>query len=252
LIPHELATVYYEKDKKLLDSPGTQVYRASVKCSDNIIRDFSFYKATVVENESKRVIGIVGVMLDITELERHKSELKEKNKLLENLSFTDSLTGLFNRRKFDIVFPEQLKLSKRHDYILNFAMIDVDNFKLYNDTYGHSKGDDALIAIADALLHSLLRPDDFVFRLGGEEFGLLFYSTDKYSALKFANTIRMVIQNLEIEHANNEKFNSVTISLGLITIEQHNDDQLILYEKADKCLYQAKKLGKNKVVSTTL
>lgn len=251
LIPHELAAVYYAKDKKLFDSPGTQIYRASVQCSDGGIRDFSFYKATVT-NEANTVIGIVGVMLDITELELHKSELKEKNSLLEHLSSTDPLTGLFNRRNFDSVFSEQLKLSSRHDCILNFAMLDVDNFKSYNDTYGHSMGDNVLQLIAKTLQQTLSRPDDYVFRLGGEEFGLLFFSIDEESALLFANTIRLTIQELGIEHINNEEFKVVTLSSGLTSIKHHPADPSLIYEIADKSLYQAKQTGKNKIISTLL
>jgi len=88
LIPHELAKVYYEKDRHLFDNPGTQIYQGAVKCSDEEIRVFSFYKATVEDDESN-VVGLVGVMLDVTELENKKTELSESNSQLESFSFTD-------------------------------------------------------------------------------------------------------------------------------------------------------------------
>jgi len=146
IIPHELAKIYYEKDQVLFDEPGTQIYQCGVRCADGVHREYSFYKATVLDHQNN-VMGLVGVMLDITELENKKSELRENIKLLETLSYTDPLTELYNRRRFNEVFSEQLRASKRHRYILNFAMLDVDDFKLYNDTFGHPQGDKVLKTI---------------------------------------------------------------------------------------------------------
>ena len=251
VIPPELAAVYHEKDQVLFDNPGSQIYQGSVKCADGEIRLFCFYKATVL-SENNEVIGLAGVMLDITELEQKKLELSEINKQLETFSFTDPLTGLLNRRKLDSIFSESIKLAKRHQNTLCFAMIDVDNFKLFNDTYGHFEGDNALKLIANSLKESLLRPDDYVFRLGGEEFGLLYYANDAAAALEFSDNIRRGIQDLGIKHTNNNDFNVVTISLGLVIIENDVSDISFIYEGADKLLYQAKKEGRNKILSKVL
>lgn len=248
VIPPELAKVYFEQDKSLFENPGKQEYKAYVKCSDGKIRTFMFYKSTL-ENDAKEVIGLVGIMLDISALEERHSELDEKNKQLETLSATDSLTGVFNRRKFDEVFPRSLLIAKRNNYILNFVIIDVDNFKLYNDSYGHSEGDNALKIIADTLQARLLRPDDYIFRLGGEEFGLLFYSRDEISALKLADSIRSDVQNLEIKQVNSDECNKLTISLGLITVKFQFENIKFIYEEADRLMYKAKKSGKNRVIS---
>lgn len=244
VIPPELAKIYHEQDQQLFENPGKQEYKSSVKCSDGVIRTFMFYKSTL-ENDTKEVIGIVGIMLDISVLEQHHLRLDEKNKHLKTLSSTDSLTGLFNRRKFDEVFPGSLRLAKRKNDILNFVMIDIDNFKLYNDTYGHSEGDNVLKLIADTLQARLLRPDDYVFRLGGEEFGLLFYSNDEISAFKLCDTIRSDVQNLKMKQINNK----ITISLGLLTIKYQFENEKIIYEEADKLMYKAKASGKNRVIS---
>lgn len=247
-IPDELAKIYLEQDKALLKNPGKQEYKASVKCSDGKTRTFMFYKSTL-ENDSKEVAGIVGIMLDISELEQRHSELHEKNKQLEALSTIDSLTGVFNRRKFDDIFPASLMITMRNSYILNFALLDVDNFKAYNDSYGHAEGDNVLKLIAAALQARLLRPDDYVFRLGGEEFGLLFYSNDEISALKLADSIRSDIQNAEIKQINSNESNKVTISVGLITIKYQFDNIEFIYKEADRLMYKAKESGKNRVIS---
>jgi len=251
VIPAELAKIYHEKDQMLFDNPGTQVYQNEVKCADGKIRVFSFHKATVVD-EAGDVIGLTGVMLDVTQLEYQKKELDEKNQQLEVLSHTDPLTGLLNRRKLDVSFESNLRIARRHRLFLNFAMLDVDNFKLFNDTYGHFEGDNVLIKIANTLSESMMRADDHAFRVGGEEFGLLYFSKEKKAGLKFAESIREEIQNLEIEHANNEDCNVVTASMGIVTITSDIDDLTVLYKKADQLLYRAKKQGKNKVVSEIL
>jgi len=251
VIPHELAKGYHDKDISLYKTPGTQVYEGNVKCANGSMKSFIVYKATV-ENNLNEVIGIVGVMLDITEIKENQMKLDEKNKVLKNLSYMDSLTGILNRRKFDEVFPERIKISQRYKYILNFVIIDVDNFKLYNDTYGHYEGDNVLKMIADTISKRLLRPDDYLFRLGGEEFGLLYHSNDEISSLKFADNVRTDIENLNIEHVNNNGLNKVTISLGLTIIKNLSTSKKFIYESADALLYQAKKSGRNKLLSKVI
>lgn len=251
VIPHKLAVIYHEKDKDLYLSSGTQTYEGSVKCADNIMRSFLFYKATV-ENDSNEVIGIVGVMLDVTELKDQQTKLDEKNKLLEKLSYTDPLTGVFNRRKFDEVFVTSLKSAKRYKRLISFIIVDVDNFKLYNDTYGHHEGDVVLKRISDVILSRLGRPDDYMFRLGGEEFGLLYHSSDEEKSLEFANKIREDVENLNITHKNNSYFGKITISLGLTIIKNKNDTPDFIYEEADKLLYKAKNAGRNCIKSGIL
>ncbi|WP_392339777.1 diguanylate cyclase [Moritella marina] len=247
-IPYELAEIYHAKDLILLKNSGKQVYETSVKCADGSIRIFSFYKASVLA-ESGKILGVVGVMLDITELKNKKRELKEKNRRLETYSMTDPLTSLYNRRKFNAVFPDCLRVAKRSKRLLNFAIIDVDNFKKYNDNYGHVAGDNALVIISNLLQSKLQRPDDYIFRLGGEEFGLLFYADDEISASQFASDIRLSIQGLGIPHTANEGYECVTISLGLVTIKNSNKDMLAVYEMADNLLYKVKKSGKNQILT---
>ena len=128
--------------------------------------------------------------------------------------------------------------------------MDIDHFKQYNDTYGHQMGDDTLIKVAKCIKDSLNRDDDTCFRLGGEEFGILFKSSNKENALNFANIVRENIENLHIEHTGNSASSYVTISMGLIckkASDIEGDD--IAYKQADDLLYKAKESGRNKVVA---
>ncbi|ABM04032.1 diguanylate cyclase with PAS/PAC sensor [Psychromonas ingrahamii 37] len=250
-IPAELAPGYYAKDQYLFENPGKQVYQASVNCADGLVRIYVFHKATV-HDKKNNVVGIVGVMLDVTELENQKLALQEKSQQLEVHSETDPLTGLHNRRKFNDIFANNLSIAKRQTRLLNFAIIDVDNFKNYNDTYGHVAGDNALILLSRFLQKRLLRADDYIFRLGGEEFGLLFYSDDEVSAREFANNIRQGVESLAIDHIQNENHELLTISLGIVTIKHKTKSISTIYEQADNLMYRAKNSGRNRILSLVI
>jgi diguanylate cyclase (GGDEF)-like protein len=175
---------------------------------------------------------------------------KSKNyiKKIELISITDGLTKLYNRRYFDMQFSKQINIQSRTEQNLIFAMIDVDHFKQYNDTYGHQAGDKTLISISSALNKILKRSSDMVFRLGGEEFGLLFVSNSEENTIKFANKIRENIKNLKIPHKNNSASNYITISMGLVIIKPNcplSTDKI--YKAADEALYTAKESGRDKV-----
>lgn len=245
-IPVELARIYSAKDQYLFDNPGTQTYQGEVKCSDNKIRMFQFYKSTIL-SESGDVVGLVGVMLDITKLEEKSSRLSIKNSQLESLSYIDALTGIFNRRKFEKIFSQQLEIPRKQNRILNIAILDIDFFKSYNDFYGHPKGDEALKLVADIIKHAMRRPDDYAFRVGGEEFCLLFWSRDESGAKTMADKIKTEVESLAIAHEGSEKKGVLTLSMGLLTIQGQNIDKELLYEEADKLLYKAKRSGRNKI-----
>ena len=247
-IPNELDPAYHPNDQSLLEKPGKQVYQSSVNCANGLVRIYLFHKASV-HDKKNNVIGIVGVMLDVTELENQKLKLQEKSQQLEVHSATDPLTGLHNRRKFNDIFVSSLSIAKRQTRLLNFAILDVDNFKRFNDHYGHMAGDNALILMSRLLQKCLLRADDYIFRLGGEEFGLLFYANDEASARGFANNIRQGVEDLAIPHLHNDNHQLLTISLGIVTIKHEDKSMLTIYEQADKLMYKAKNRGRNKIVS---
>lgn len=245
-IPFELAKLYEKKDKELFNNPGTQVYEGSVKCANKEIRTFYFYKATVF-NIHNEIIGLVGVMLDVTDLKKSQIQLDEQNKLLTKLSYLDSLTGLFNRRKFDEVFKYKIENKRDNEQIVNFILIDVDSFKKYNDEYGHLEGDNVLKIISNEIKKLLLRENDYLFRIGGEEFALIFDSNSIKYAKEFAEKIRIKIESLNILHENNFNYNRVTVSLGMICMVNEITNFELIYEKADKELYKAKRGGRNRV-----
>ncbi|HEB81845.1 MAG TPA: sensor domain-containing diguanylate cyclase [Gammaproteobacteria bacterium] len=245
-IPVGLAKIYAEKDQELLDNPGTQAYRGEVKCADGNNRIFQFYKSTIM-SESGEVAGLVGVMLDITSMVENNSQLEKKNSELESLSYIDALTGLYNRRKFETLFPEQLAQPVQADHILNVAIVDIDYFKLYNDYYGHPEGDRALKLVGNVISQTLKRPNDYAFRVGGEEFCLLFRSRDELGAMTLADTLRSRVHDLGIVHDHSDGTGVVTISIGLVSVRDDATDRSGLYEEADRLLYAAKNAGRNRV-----
>jgi len=199
-------------------------------------------------NEKKRLNIIVDEKTK--ELKKSKNQLEKQLKYIEEISITDGLTNIFNRRHFNEVFPKFINSSKRLDQYVSFLIMDVDHFKQYNDTYGHQMGDEALIRIASELKKTLKRSSDMCFRLGGEEFGILFMAEKPHEALNFANTIRTNIKNLEIPHKENSAAEHVTVSCGLVCKNGNaitSDDAM--YKEADDYLYNAKHSGRDKIFS---
>ena len=168
-------------------------------------------------------------------------------KHIEYLSITDELTGLYNRRFFNLKIEEEINRAKRENNHFTFLIMDVDYFKQYNDTYGHQKGDLALEKVANILRKKTSRGADFAFRLGGEEFGII-TTLNKEKVIEFANLIKNDIENLKIEHKASAISKYLTTSIGIVSKkgdEIANSD--ILYKEADDCLYQAKGLGRNSI-----
>ncbi|MCD6258790.1 MAG: diguanylate cyclase [Helicobacteraceae bacterium] len=192
--------------------------------------------------QGKELIGYDVIMHDIT-----------SKKINEELMITDGLTHIYNRRHFNDIFPRMIRSVKRDGGYLSFLLLDVDNFKAYNDNYGHHAGDLALIAIANTLQTSVHRPDDYCFRLGGEEFAVLYKSANENEAYLFAQKFRKKITELHIEHKYNATYNILTASFGLVTLRDDElEDEEAVYKQADEYLYRAKEEGRNKVVSRIL
>ncbi len=174
-------------------------------------------------------------------------ELKKHRDILEDLSTLDGLTGIPNRRKFDEYLEMEWKRAVRESYPLSLIMIDIDCFKLFNDNYGHDKGDECLKKVANNLKITARRPADFIARYGGEEFASILPNTSIEKATEFAELLRSNIEKLNVPHAFSPINDKVTISLGsatiIPTIEKSYD---LLIKSADKALYKAKSNGKNK------
>ncbi|MEH6452334.1 MAG: GGDEF domain-containing protein [Psychromonas sp.] len=170
-------------------------------------------------------------------------------KMLENTTKTDSLTNLYNRRHFDDCFPKDINTAKRNNKLLALAMFDIDFFKNYNDTYGHQAGDQALIRISELLRGELHRSNDAVFRLGGEEFCLLFQVKGQQSAIDIIERIQISIEGLKIKHSGSEVSRYLTLSCGLLIIRP--EDNIIdqqAYKDCDDLLYKAKHAGRNQML----
>jgi len=210
---------------------------------------FAFY-CFIAENYSIRfltryIVAITGVYIVSIYYERFIVKTERK---LQELTITDSLTKLYNRRYFDEMFPRQIKIAKRNNQLLVFAMLDIDFFKRYNDSEGHQAGDLVLKKISQLFLDTFIRSNDYVFRLGGEEFGVFYYAEDRGSAIAFIENFRHKVENLKIEHRENDISPYVTISVGLYIIENDNQkDCDEIYKICDDALYDAKKFGRNRV-----
>ena len=184
-----------------------------------------------------KIKGYTGIKQNITDKKR-----------VEYLSITDELTQTYNRRYFNTKIEEEINRAKRNNYFLAFIMLDIDYFKLYNDTYGHQKGDEALVKVSEILIKNTARASDFAFRLGGEEFGILFSYKNEEESLAYANSIKNEIEALRIEHKANKISPYLTISIGLVVTKgeklQSADS---VYKLVDEALYKAKETGRNKV-----
>jgi len=166
---------------------------------------------------------------------------------VEGLSMTDQLTGIPNRRSFDQQLNKEWRRAIREKSPIGILMMDVDRFKIYNDTYGHQQGDVALQAVAMTLTKSLRRPADFAARWGGEEFAVLLPVTDIEGALNIAERIRENIEATIILCADGTQAN-VTASIGVnVQMPAQNDSMDEFIYNADKALYTAKETGRNRV-----
>jgi len=176
--------------------------------------------------------------------------LLKANKELEYLAMYDQLTGLANRRNFDETLERQFNLAKRNKVPLSVIICDIDFFKIYNDTYGHQKGDDCLAAIAKIIGETPERPTDKACRYGGEEFTLVLPDTNLQGGLIIAEKIRQAVFDANVMHEGSKVAPCVTLSLGLATYtgQVQTDDELI--KAADQALYRAKENGRNRVESS--
>ncbi|MDR4517965.1 MAG: diguanylate cyclase [Nitrosomonas sp.] len=178
-----------------------------------------------------------GALLQINQLETKLQEMSEK-------ASEDHLTGALNRRGFDNAYQREISIAARNEKQLCFALLDIDNFKQLNDTYGHDVGDKVLVYLVEAV-KKVVRLEDIVSRYGGEEFAILLPNTMIESAVEILERVRRHIVKEFFLHENKRIL--VTFSAG-VTQYQPGDSQQNLYQRADKALYQAKRNGKNQIV----
>lgn len=186
---------------------------------------------------------------DISGTVDRERRLLDHAESLRARSYVDGLTGISNRRYFDVAIDRELRRAQRHDRQLSLLLIDIDSFKAYNDHFGHQQGDACLTSVAQALAGQLKRPADVAARYGGEEFAAILPDTTAEQARTVANAIREHVVSLNIPHAPAAGRPYVTISVGVASFDKERlHETASLVEAADKALYAAKRNGRNVVV----
>lgn len=223
--------VDHEADYRALTANGNHVW----------IRDV----VHVVRNEAGEVESLVGFMFDISERKKNEQELLRLQDELEKLSYTDSLTGIANRRMFELVMDREWAAAIRNQRPLSLILLDIDFFKQYNDCYGHQVGDESLQRVA-CLLQEGCRSQDLVARYGGEEFVVILPETDLASAEIVAERCRALVLAAMIPHQQSAIGDFLTVSQGLATIIPAQEDMPQTFiKKVDILLYKAKQQGRN-------
>lgn len=182
-------------------------------------------------------------------LRESQQQLLEKNLELERLTNVDGLTGLSNRRYFNEFMGIQWRRAVRERTAFSILMVDVDDFKRYNDSYGHLAGDEVLKKVAAAIQGCCERPTDLAARFGGEEFVVILSPASMDDARAFGEKLRRSVEQAGIPHGGSSVAGTVTVSVGGASSSPGQGDSfLALIESADVALYEAKRSGKNRVV----
>jgi diguanylate cyclase (GGDEF)-like protein len=189
------------------------------------------------------LLDVIGPQIAVA-LER--AEWQERATQFQLMSITDPLTGLLNRRYLEERLTEELNRSKRYSYPMSFLMIDIDDFKSYNDRNGHQAGDDALKITAHSL-KAALRSADIACRYGGEEFCVLLPQTSLSEAGVIAERMRQRVTETDYPYGKSQPRGTVSISIGISTFGKHIDTSQSVIAAADRALYNAKHLGKNRI-----
>lgn len=179
-----------------------------------------------------------------------QKDLQKKGAELERLSITDDLTGIHNRRKFNESIKLEALRASRYKHPLSLVLIDIDDFKAINDTYGHPYGD-TVLKLLTTVLQLSIRETDIIARYGGEEFVIILPETDHETALVVSERIRSNIEKRRMSTPEGNDIN-ITVSIGLASLSSENIDSKKLIQLSDECLYEAKRLGKNRVESINL
>lgn len=177
-------------------------------------------------------------------------QLASANEALQRLSLQDGLTGIANRRHLDDYLDREWRRAIRSHAPLSVVMADIDNFKSYNDTYGHQAGDEALKRVAQTMAAALRRAGDLVTRCGGEEFAVVLPETSSEHAHRVAETLRLAVEALGIEHRGSPSAPWVTISIGVASeVPDRASTAASLLALADTAMYHSKREGRNRVTA---
>jgi len=210
--------------------------------------EYMYQNATFIPltNIRAEVSHLCIILYDVTDIAVNKKELEDLNARLEQVSQTDSLTQLYNRGHWESTLKQEFLRIKRSGGSSALLMFDIDRFKVVNDEYGHTCGDEALRHLSK-LLKTTLRETDIAGRYGGEEFVVTLLDTDEKGAEIFAERLRVLIEQSPVLYKQLEV--KVTVSIGFACFSNEFKDHERWIEAADKAMYQSKKNGRNKVTA---
>lgn len=205
-------------------------------------------RATYVDVIRAGALDYIKKPIDQGELEAKMARAVRERyyvKKLEELTVTDALTSLLNRRAFDDIFHREMERANRQGRNMFLAIIDIDNFKQYNDQYGHLEGDKVLVALGEIMMEYTRANVDFNFRLGGDEFAILLLEINADQATEIVQ--RILLRFVEL------RFGTTTLSIGVVSCRRNEKEELVSDEiaikrRADRAMYEAKKGGKNTVI----
>lgn len=185
-------------------------------------------------------------------LEVVTSQLKDVNQKLENVSFNDLLTGLYNKRYFNFVYENELRHAKRSNSYITLMMLELDYFKKFTDRYGLLEGDKALQSVANILKEILDTPGNYLFRFSGERFGIFLDERDETSSAKLAGEICDALRIKEIKHELSEASEYLSLSIGVVCcVADEVLDEAVLLLRSEEMLYEAKERGGDRYVITS-
>ncbi|WP_102523053.1 diguanylate cyclase domain-containing protein [Vibrio tapetis] len=245
VVPQDNYLNYENSDQQVMKQGKTLRYISKVERTSGVATWYDVVKSPY-QDPASGTNGVLVITRDVSERYLAEQKLASANLELEKLSFIDGLTKVANRRRFDEQLDILWRLHVRQQKPLTIMLCDIDYFKDYNDSYGHQKGDDALIQVAQVFAQVLSRQSDFVARYGGEEFAFLLPDTDSEGAGNVAVRIHEAIQELRIDHEQSLVSDWVTLSIGIVSYIPNNDQTASsLVAMADKALYRAKQKGRN-------
>lgn len=205
------------------------------------MKNYLFYNMIIL-----LFVSFIFISLIIYSIIKKDNQLKILTKKYKLESITDGMTKLYNRKYFDKIFDNMPFISNANNWESAFVILDIDFFKQYNDTYGHDMGDITLKSVANSLQSYFNREYEYVFRLGGEEFGVILFDIDEEILKQCLADVNKNIESLNIEHKNSKISNVVTISIGAVIYEANTYISCNkLYKMADESLYRSKENGRN-------